>query len=1099
MKRFLQVWCFLGVLGFIVALYLFPSVMPLLHLSITMNRSEALQKAADFVQSKGFQTADVSSVAMFTHDENVQNFAELEGGGKDAFVQMFEKDYYQPYYWKVRFYKEQAIEETEVIFTPQGQLYGYEHKLSENTQGNSLSLQDAQKKAEEELAVFGVDFSKYTLVEHTQDEVISKRLDHVFTYERTDVSIQDGKYRIAVKVAGDQVVSCKHFVKIPDAFARTYQEMRSSNKLLGMIGWISVYLVYALLCGLFIAYTLYRTRYFAWKIPFYIALFFGFVIGIGLQVNQYPLWGFSYQTNMPYLLFLGVMISSILFSAFVAFVGTFLVCLLGEGITRMVCGNQVQLWDFFKPGYLRSTLFIQHVAWAYGFVGIFCFYEIVFQFITSQYAGWWMPASDLSDVNILSTFIPWFAPVTQAFQAGFTEELLCRAIPLGLLLWFVPDVKKRPFLFFSVMLIQSVIFGLLHAPYPMQPSYARVIELIPISFAFGYVYCFVGLIPGIMAHYVYDVLLMSIPLFISDFVIQKIIALFFIVLPLLLALYSYARGLIVLDSVHLNSSWNAFYKEKEEKQAPDDEYSHMPKTVRYIILACGVLGIFGAYQYRQTSYDLPVLEITKSEAIKIAQDAFVSRFHVSLDSWETCVLMSTYNNSGLNFIWKVYGKDAFIKMQDRYNFDPAWVVRCIRFDTDVAHRAEEYQAFVGPKKGQLLVKKTVPEEQEGACLNQEQAIAIAYDYLKENFSVEKSEIEFISAFEKDHVHRKDWNFVFKDAAKYYSFDKGQGRLEVNIAGDQVIRAVAQIYPGEQWLRDQQTETTLKWLIQALCMIIVWAVASYSWVACAWKIFRKSQFSYFLIFWMPIFVPLVILSAMNSLPVLLSQFNTIQPYSHQIMQTILFMVLGVCGMLAGRILNLAMFTEKYSKVSARNYLPAAEFGIFLYAVASFLDTFFWHNAPSVSSIYSFATYYSVGLGIGGSFFGMCLVFSAMYLGLVYYAHRFTGFWLRSILLFVFGTLSVACMLFAQNIYYLADIPLIATCLGTALFAGYYFVFRYDLMYVFVSFAVWFFIDLVQNFFIHDIPGSENAYFMGLVVFAGAIFGMLWLFEKFSRRK
>ena len=109
MKRFLQIWCFLGVIGFIAAFYLFPFVTPLLHLSITMNRSEALEKAAAFVQSKGFQTAECSSVAGFTHDEDVQNFAELQGGGKDAFVEMFEKDYYQPYYWKVRFYKEQTI------------------------------------------------------------------------------------------------------------------------------------------------------------------------------------------------------------------------------------------------------------------------------------------------------------------------------------------------------------------------------------------------------------------------------------------------------------------------------------------------------------------------------------------------------------------------------------------------------------------------------------------------------------------------------------------------------------------------------------------------------------------------------------------------------------------------------------------------------------------------------------------------------------------------------------------------------------------------------------------------------------------------------
>ena len=1100
MKRMLQIWCFLGLVSFIGALYLFPFVYPILHLSITMNRSCALQKAAEFVQARGFETNQSLSVAMFANDQDAQNFTELVGGGKDVFVEMFEKDYYQPYYWKVRFYKEQSVEETEVVFTPQGKLYGYEHKVSEKTPGVSLSLKDAQEKVEEELKAFDVDLATYKLVEHTQEEVVSKRLDHVFTYERTDISMKDGKYRILVKVAGDQVITCKRFIKVPDAFIRTYQEMRSSNQLLGVVGTLFLLGFYVCMFGAFIAYSLYKTRYLSWKAPFYIAIFCAILIGVGFNVNMYPLWGFSYQTHMPYYLFIVQKLFIVVSSVFLYFVIFFLASLLGEGITRMVHGNQVQLWDFVKPGYFRSTLYIQHVAWAYGFVGFFCLYEVVFQFLMSTYFGWWMPASDLSDVNVLSAYLPWFGPIMNSFQAGFTEELLFRAIPLGLLLWLVPDMKKRPGLFFVAMLAQGTIFGLAHAPYPMQPSYARVIELIPVSFGFGYIYCFVGLIPGIMAHYVYDALLMSIPLFVSHFTLQKIIALFFILLPLLIALYSYARGLIELDSIHLNSSWKRFYIEKaQETEAQDDEYAHMPKLVRYIILVCGVLGIFGAYQYHQTSYDVSALEITKSDALKIAQEACQKQFNVSLESWEKYVLLPAYDNPGLNFIWKTYGKEEFIKLQDRYGYDPSWKVRFIRFDTDVSCRAEEYQAFVGPKQGQLSVVKIVPEIEKGACLSQEEAAEIAYDCLKTKYGVEKFEVVFISAVEKDHVHRKDWIFIFKDAAQYYSYDQGHGRLTVMIAGDQVIRTIASIYPGEEWDRAQQSENMLKFLVQIIVLVIVWMCTVYAWMVCAWKMFKKSRISAFLTFWLPVFASLVTISIINMQPASFSMFNTVQPYSHQLVFTLLFSIVGLLFGLVGRMLGLAIITEKYSKVVGRNFLPAVEFGIFLYAFASWLDCMFPHNMPFVSSISRYANDYSVAFGIFNDFFGMSIVFSAMYVGLIYFAQRFSGCLLRSTILFVLSALSISGMLFAQNIYYLYDIPLLSICLGSVLFAGYHFVFRYDLIYVFVSFATWFFIDLVQPIFMQDIPGSGLAYFIAAILFAGAVICMLLLLDRFSYRK
>ena len=101
--------------------------------------------------------------------------------------------------------------------------------------------------------------------------------------------------------------------------------------------------------------------------------------------------------------------------------------------------------------------------------------------------------------------------------------------------------------------------------------------------------------------------------------------------------------MIELDSIHLNRSWNLFYKEKaEEKEAQEDTYSHMPKMVRYIILACGIVGIFGAYQYRQTSYDTPVLEITKTDALRIGKEACEKQYEGENILRATILLVVSY-------------------------------------------------------------------------------------------------------------------------------------------------------------------------------------------------------------------------------------------------------------------------------------------------------------------------------------------------------------------------------------------------------------------------------------------------------------------------
>src|SRR5207253_6235444 len=62
----------------------------------------------------------------------------------------------------------------------------------------------------------------------------------------------------------------------------------------------------------------------------------------------------------------------------------------------------------------------------------------------------------------------------------------------------------------------ALVFASGHAGYANQPAYARVVELIIPSFAFGALYLAFGLLPGIVLHFTYDAVWMSLPLFVSS-------------------------------------------------------------------------------------------------------------------------------------------------------------------------------------------------------------------------------------------------------------------------------------------------------------------------------------------------------------------------------------------------------------------------------------------------------------------------------------------------------------------------------------------------------------------------------------------------------
>ncbi|NQV17534.1 MAG: hypothetical protein HQ534_03220 [Armatimonadetes bacterium] len=254
-KEFWIVFTILVILGIFFVIKYFPVVMPFVNLDISMDRKQAFTEASILANKYGLGPDKYEQAAIFDGDFYTQIYVELEGGGKEIFSEMLTGELYKPYKWQVRLFKENETKEAKIWFTPDGKPYGFLEKLPETEEGTNILPDSARLIAEIFAGNWNINLAEYELVETKKDEVICGRIDHTFVYERPDLKINEARYRLQITVSGDKITELRHFVKIPEAFKRRYQEMRSANNTISIGGIIVMAILYGIggiVVGIFI-------------------------------------------------------------------------------------------------------------------------------------------------------------------------------------------------------------------------------------------------------------------------------------------------------------------------------------------------------------------------------------------------------------------------------------------------------------------------------------------------------------------------------------------------------------------------------------------------------------------------------------------------------------------------------------------------------------------------------------------------------------------------------------------------------------------------------------------------------------------------------
>ncbi len=245
----------------------------------------------------------------------------------------------------------------------------------------------------------------------------------------------------------------------------------------------------------------------------------GFVVGglMGLAVlASAPADWFGFDTAQSVQTFWLREVGAALAVAFLGGVALGLVFMAAESLSRFAFAGHPQLWRVWSKAAAPTRSVLGRTLGGYLFVPIELALITVFYYVTNRWAGWWQPSEILTDPNILGSSVPALTPIAQALQAGFMEECLFRAVPISLAAIVGARYGKRGLAIGIAVVVQALIFGAAHANYPGFPSYSRLIELVVPAMLWALIFLRFGLVPTIILHGLFDLVLMSIPVFLVD-------------------------------------------------------------------------------------------------------------------------------------------------------------------------------------------------------------------------------------------------------------------------------------------------------------------------------------------------------------------------------------------------------------------------------------------------------------------------------------------------------------------------------------------------------------------------------------------------------
>jgi membrane protease YdiL (CAAX protease family) len=813
-KRILILWILCGIVGALFAQKYFLRAFPEASVDFKISRADAQQDAKEFVAGLGENLSGYQSTIVFEVDENAKTYLERELGLQKANHLMSSE--LSIWYWDVRFFRPQQVEEFRVRVSPAGKVVGYDHKIEEARGAKSFNREEALSAAKQFLqAKLGTDLNRWEFLrEEANLQTRPNRVDWSFTWERKDFKAKDAPYRLEVGLQGDHIGNTVEFLQVPEAWTRGYQHLRSTNVFYNQIAIIP----YGFLLGgaLWLGIVLTRQGKTTWGA----AVKIGIVVAVLYFLMQLNDWGSvraTYDTHLTYPSFvLRAMLSMLL-----AAVGTALTVSLvlpgGEPLYRAAQPERLRLTRAFTLRGIRSKEFFSSSVVGLSMAAAHIGFIVAFYMIGSHF-GVWAP-QDLSYSDVVNTSFPWIAGVAIGVLAATSEEFLFR-------LFAIPFLHKLTGSRALSIILPAFFWSFLHSAYPQEPGYIRGIEVGLIGIVAGMVMLRWGIVATLIWHYTVDASLVGMLLIRSDNLYFKISG--FVVglaaaAPLLFSGVHYLlRGRFENVEDLLNAADPAPEISLNREVAPE---AVSPSARRYDPLTTGTLGflalcvLLGGFMALRLKREHigDYLEVSADRrSVTLSADAIMREHGLNPNSYRKTAQMEDRTNPYTNeFLRRRMSVSDINKIYSQRVPGALWNVRYFR-DSE----PEEFQVTLKPDGSWDGFWHTLAEATKGANLPKEEAVAIAEKFLQEKKQVDLSGWKLVESNSDKHPNRTDHFLTWQQNAPLDpenssangAADHAYARINMRVLGDEPADYRTYIKIPEDFQRKQQELTVARTLV-----------------------------------------------------------------------------------------------------------------------------------------------------------------------------------------------------------------------------------------------------------------------------------------------
>jgi len=470
---------------------------------LSVDKEEALARAESYLQSLRINTQPYSKAIVFNTDDWPDRYLQKTLGIR-AEEEFIKKHDYELFFWQVRFFKEFQKEEFSVIISPKsGEILSFDHLIDDAQPRDVLEKDFARGKAEGFLKnAYRFNLNDYEFHEEKIKRYDS-RIDYSFSWEKKGVRIpwrQDqgiAKLLTGATVSGLEVRRFyKGVLDIPEKFGRYIENQLILGQYISSFAFLLF--MFLLACSVFVMAK--RKDNIAFRLSKKWFLYLGLFIILANTaniVNNLQAILIDYPTSSNKASFLGISSIKLIITIIFFSLSFILPGFAGESLHSEVFPQNRQ-GSFLH--YIRSTFFSRGIAKSIT-LGYLLFFimlglQAVIFYFGQRYLGVWKEWVRLTQLS--SSYLPFLSAFAIAVTASFSEEIIYRLFAIS---WIKKYFKNT----ILAVIVSALIWGFGHSAYAIFPVWFRGIEVSLIGLLFGFMFIKYGLIPLIIAHYLFDV------------------------------------------------------------------------------------------------------------------------------------------------------------------------------------------------------------------------------------------------------------------------------------------------------------------------------------------------------------------------------------------------------------------------------------------------------------------------------------------------------------------------------------------------------------------------------------------------------------------